>query len=1297
MPSIGNIHIYTENPWLIVGTESNVLKSRPAGYVIGFATDTRKFFVFDIHEGWASPKTAVAGHKILSEEHEDTKVVDPLEEGQLLVVQKDQDDQDKLKWTALPRGQEGQVLTSTSTSVEWSDIQPPKHNLLDRDTHDDTNTTVVQRGMLITGQDFDGDTKWSGLSLGESGTFLKSNGTDAIWSVIDWDDVVNKPSSFPVTVRYNSSFDVGARPRLNFIEGTNVTLEISDDAVDNEIDITINAESNLTTHNLLQSDVHTDTNTTSVSRGAVIVGQDFTGTILWDALVPTSSNTYLKYTGLDTVWDFIYWDDIYDKPSEFPVNIYKNDSLVGTRPGINFIEGPGISITASDSGSSVDITIESLAGQHQLLSTTHDDTETTVVSRGMIITGQNVGGIIKWAGLPLGTSAQVLKSDGTDVIWGTVDWSEIVNKPSRFPITVRRNSGTDIGTRPRLNFIEGSNITLNITDDTTDNEIDITISSSGGTSTHNLLQSSVHTDTNTTTVARGMVITGQIISGVPKWSGLSLGSSGTVLKSNGVDAVWGNVAWGEITGRPSEFPVSTYRNGTLVGTRPRLNFIEGTGISISASDNSTNNRVNITVTASHPLLSSAHTDTNPTSVQRGMLITVQDISGVNRWSGLSLGASGQVVKSNGTDVIWGAVDWSEVANKPSSFPITVRKNSGANVGTRPRLNFIEGSNITLTVSDDAANNEVAITIAASSGVSTHNLLQSSVHTDTNTASVSRGAVIVGKNFSGINKWDALTPVTANTFLKYDGVDAVWASVSWGDISGKPTEFPVSIYRNSGLVGTRPRINFIEGSGVSISASDDSANNRVNLTFATAGHTLLGSTHSDTNATTVARGMLIVGQDIGGGVIRWSGLPLGSVSSVLKSNGTDVVWSSLDWSEISGKPSSFPVTVQRNGGLIGNRPTLNFIEGTGVSITASDDSANNRINLTFQSGSHQLLSSIHNDTNPTTVTRGMIITGQNIDGIIKWSGLSIGTSGQVVKSNGTDVVWENVDWSEITNKPSKFPISVQENGTLVGTQDTLNFRDGSQVNSSVDFTISNDTTLNRIVIDSRLVGDIGTPTNADRWKLYGTNRGNPPSKGWYTRPWRHIGTRRYNTARDGASADTNEYKPEDVALSATFNVTATGTPPSSVGQILDAGGSNPIFQCVLDVPGLWIVRLSFQHLGRISTTSAGTGNRMECLLQMMKREGTTESTVPESPAVVRTNWVQFFSSGNMPVASYGQNTLLLPIMVTHTGTSTDIRGNSVTGTVVFFKVSSSIVGSTSRLLDQYLSTTTLNAYLVNPNS
>jgi len=45
--------------------------------------------------------------------------------------------------------------------------------------------------------------------------------------------------------------------------------------------------------------------------------------------------------------------------------------------------------------------------------------------------------------------------------------------------TVKHN-GTTVGTRPALNFIDGSNVTLTINDDSVDNEIDITIASSGG-------------------------------------------------------------------------------------------------------------------------------------------------------------------------------------------------------------------------------------------------------------------------------------------------------------------------------------------------------------------------------------------------------------------------------------------------------------------------------------------------------------------------------------------------------------------------------------------------------------------------------------------------------------------------------------------------------------------------------------------------------------------------------------------------------------------------------------------------
>ncbi|HBY60990.1 MAG TPA: hypothetical protein DEH78_14300 [Solibacterales bacterium] len=55
--------------------------------------------------------------------------------------------------------------------------------------------------------------------------------------------------------------------------------------------------------------------------------------------------------------------------------------------------------------------------------------------------------------------------------------------------------------------------------------------------------------------------------------------------------------------------------------------------------------------------------------------------------------------------------------------VAVRKNTGgADVGERRRLNFIEGSNITLTISDDGASEEVDIQIAGTTtpGTGEHN-------------------------------------------------------------------------------------------------------------------------------------------------------------------------------------------------------------------------------------------------------------------------------------------------------------------------------------------------------------------------------------------------------------------------------------------------------------------------------------------------------------------------------------------------------------------------------------------------
>jgi hypothetical protein len=99
---------------------------------------------------------------------------------------------------------------------------------------------------------------------------------------------------------------------------------------------------------------------------------------------------------------------------------------------------------------------------------------------------------------------QVPKWSGTAWVPGNVDWAEVTNKPSTFPPSAHAsshaaggsdaltgnldanarvgimNSGTLVGTRRRVNFVAGENVTLNVVDDATNEKVDVTINAQGG-------------------------------------------------------------------------------------------------------------------------------------------------------------------------------------------------------------------------------------------------------------------------------------------------------------------------------------------------------------------------------------------------------------------------------------------------------------------------------------------------------------------------------------------------------------------------------------------------------------------------------------------------------------------------------------------------------------------------------------------------------------------------------------------------------------------------------------------------
>lgn len=114
----------------------------------------------------------------------------------------------------------------------------------------------------------------------------------------------------------------------------------------------------------------------------------------------------------------------------------------------------------------------------------------------------------------------------------------------------------------------------------------------------------------------------------------------------------------------------------------------------------------------------------------------------------------------------------------SAAPINVLKSAAA-IGTRRGINLIEGTNVALTMADDAGNDRVNITIAASAGGgSNHNLL-SGTHTDTVAASPVLGDLIAG---NATPAWQRVAGnVTATRkFLRQTGTGTVGALPAWGN-------------------------------------------------------------------------------------------------------------------------------------------------------------------------------------------------------------------------------------------------------------------------------------------------------------------------------------------------------------------------------------------------------------------------------------------------------------------------------------------------------------------------------------
>ena len=217
------------------------------------------------------------------------------------------------------------------------------------------------------------------------------------------------------------------------------------------------------------------------------------------------------------------------------------------------------------------------------------------------------------------------------------EWMRSIANEVNQKVTVR-NDGTRVGTRDFLNFHAGANVGLTIAEDVTNDEIDITIAASGGAATISY-------------------------------------SAALGLANSNVNGSQTDVSRAD---HQHKRDVRVAKAGTDVGTRNRLNLIEGTGVTLTVSDDAGNDEVDITIAA----------------------------AGITSFSAVT-----GLANSN----VEGAAEQAARADHQHKRDVRVAK-AGTDVGTRNRLNFIEGANVTLTIADDAGSDEVDVTVAASTAV-----------------------------------------------------------------------------------------------------------------------------------------------------------------------------------------------------------------------------------------------------------------------------------------------------------------------------------------------------------------------------------------------------------------------------------------------------------------------------------------------------------------------------------------------------------------------------------------------------
>jgi hypothetical protein len=165
-----------------------------------------------------------------------------------------------------------------------------------------------------------------------------------------------------------------------------------------------------------------------------------------------TANQVPKWNAASSVWQpgFVHWSEVDGKPSAFPPEPH-------THAASDIVSGR---LTASR------LPTSSTANRFLVVRTANSDPVYDAIQASDLPSHTHTRSqITDFA------HAATHASGGTDALTGNLDANARVNV---------RKGGTSVGTRRSINLIEGTNVTINVTDDATNEKVDITINAAGG-------------------------------------------------------------------------------------------------------------------------------------------------------------------------------------------------------------------------------------------------------------------------------------------------------------------------------------------------------------------------------------------------------------------------------------------------------------------------------------------------------------------------------------------------------------------------------------------------------------------------------------------------------------------------------------------------------------------------------------------------------------------------------------------------------------------------------------------------